>query len=528
MKEKRWLTGWLVLVVMSLVIIGAWVYKIDPYFHYHKPDTNNYYYSLNNQRSQNDGISKHFDYDALITGTSMTENFKTSEFDDVFGVNSIKVPYSGGSYKEINDNLVIALNNNPNLKTIVRCLDMEKFFEEASAMRYELGEYPMYLYDSNPFNDVNYLFNRDVIFGRAYPMTVANETDEFEPGITSFDDYSRWQNCIFGINTVCPDGIKYSGHGDAIHLTNEEKKVIEENITQNVTSLADKYPDVNFYYFFSPYSIVWWEWVASDGTIYKRLEAERYIIELILEHKNIHLYSFNNRVDIITDLNNYKDRAHYGPWVNSLMLRWMKDGKYLLTKDNYKDYLQKEYDFYTTYDYNAINDQEDYESDFYAVALLNNELTGAKKINLLNNLEFVELSNASVITNETDTTPELNCQGSLLTPSENEQSVSDYLLNTDYAGAKVRLGNIGSHNYLVFYGKKVSTHGQPSVYVYDENNNVVGSLTADYHDIDNEWHQYVIDLSSYTGKIMIIFNGGYIDETGSQDSEYVFKDIVLY
>lgn len=127
MKAKTWLAGWAVLVVAALGLIGYEVYKVDPYFHYHKPDTSAYYYVLNNQRSQNDGISKHFDYNALITGTSMTENFKTSEFDEIFDVHSVKVSYSGGSYKEMNDNLKIALRHNPNLKTIVRCLDMGFF-----------------------------------------------------------------------------------------------------------------------------------------------------------------------------------------------------------------------------------------------------------------------------------------------------------------------------------------------------------------------------------------------------------------
>lgn len=59
----------------------------------------------------------------------MTENFKTSEMNEIFGVNSIKVPYSGATYKELNDNLIIALENNPNLKTIVRCLDYVRIFD---------------------------------------------------------------------------------------------------------------------------------------------------------------------------------------------------------------------------------------------------------------------------------------------------------------------------------------------------------------------------------------------------------------
>lgn len=62
MKTKEWIIGWLVIVIIVLTIIGSFVYKIDPYFHYHKPDTDDYFYSLDNERSQNDGISKHFDY----------------------------------------------------------------------------------------------------------------------------------------------------------------------------------------------------------------------------------------------------------------------------------------------------------------------------------------------------------------------------------------------------------------------------------------------------------------------------------
>ena len=168
MKAKTWLAGWAVLVVAALGLIGYEVYKVDPYFHYHKPDTSAYYYVLNNQRSQNDGISKHFDYNALITGTSMTENFKTSELDEIFDVHSIKVSYSGGSYKEMNDNLKIALRHNPNLKTIVRCLDMGFFFDSPNRMREDLGKYPTYLYDENPFNDVQYVYVRFLLYIRIY------------------------------------------------------------------------------------------------------------------------------------------------------------------------------------------------------------------------------------------------------------------------------------------------------------------------------------------------------------------------
>lgn len=370
MKYKKWLIGWIVLVAIMLTMIGGFVYKIDPYLHYHAPDTEKYYYSLDNERSQNNGIIKHFDYDALITGTSMTENFRTSEFDDIFDVKSIKVAYSGGTYKEINDNIAVALKNNPDLRVIVRCLDYDYLLSDNNSVRTDLGEYPTYLYDDNPFNDVYYLFNKDVIFSRAYGMVASARIEGAQPGITSFDSYSRWQDeYSFGKKSIIPEGISVTS-GEPIHLTEEEQNIIYDNLTQNVTSLADDYPKVDFYYFFSPYSAVWWALHANDGTIYRCLEAEEYAIELILNHPNIKLYSFTNCTNITTNLNYYKDITHYGEWVNSYMLKAMREGKCLLTKENYKEYLQEERFFYTTFDYNSLNEQKDYEDDSYAGVLL--------------------------------------------------------------------------------------------------------------------------------------------------------------
>lgn len=371
MRSKYWLASWLFLVASMLTVIGSYVYRIDPYFHYHKPDTGRYFYTLDNQRSQNNGISKHFDYNALVTGTSMTENFKTSEINALLDVNAIKVSYSGGSYKEINDNLAIAFQSNPNLKTVIRCLDYSKLLDEKDAMRNDLGKYPTYLYDSNPFNDVFYLFNKDVIFGRSYAMTMAAKEPGFQPGITSFDAYSRWQDYYtFGTQTVLQNRLDISPAESVAHLTDAERETILANITQNVTSLADAHPDAVFNYFFSPYSAAWWASCMNDGTMELYLEAEEYIISLILEHDNIRLFSFNNCTDITTDLNNYKDTIHYGEWVNSFILRSMYDGKYRLTKENYQQYLAEERLFYLSFDYTSLLSQEDYECDFYAANLL--------------------------------------------------------------------------------------------------------------------------------------------------------------
>lgn len=492
LNSKLWILIYFSLVIGALIVAAMQVIRIDPFFHYHQPNTESYYYTLDNERSQNNGISKHFDYDALITGTSMAENFKTSEMDKIFGTNSIKVCYSGGSYKEINDNLAVALKYNPDLKTIVRGLDMQKILEGKDTMRLDLGEYPTYLYDDNIFNDVNYIFNRDVIFNRVYSMMQANDSDGFKGGTTSFDVYSNWMpdfEGMFGIKTVSPDEITVLSPDEPIHLTDAEKNIVIGTVRQNITSLAEEYPDVSFYYFFTPYSAVWWKSILDTGAIYKQLEAEEIAIEQILAYDNIKLFDFNNLTYITTDLNNYKDNHHYGEWINSLMLRYMYDDKCRLTYENYKEYLDYELNYYLTFDYNSLNEQADYENDYYAEALLNQ---------LINNVSPLEFS------------------------------AKDCIASDEYIGCEISVADISDYKYLVFYGQKNQDNGQASVHIYDANDAKAAEYTIDYQNLDNEKHQYLIDVADLSGSVRIIFNDGYVDKTGTTDSAYAFFNVTLY
>jgi len=361
------------IVVIGLFSIGFIVIKVDPFFHYHTPQTDKYYYELDNQRSQNIGMLEHFDYDALITGSSMAENFNTSELDRLFGTNSIKVAFSGGLFKETNDAISAGLESNPDLKTVVRCLDLIMLMYEKDTSRIDLGVYPTYLYDHNYFTDVKYVYNRDIIFKRVFPMISASHRDDFVPGITSFDEYANWmgdEKCTFGVNTVLPMGISQGTPGEYEPLEENVREIVLASTLQNLTALPEKYPDVNFYYYFSPYSAAWWGTLIDNGIIYKQVQAEQLVIEELLKYDNIKIYSFNQCTDITTDLNNYKDTIHYAEWINSFILHCMKYDFGRITRDNYEQYLAAELEFYNSYDYESLNSQIDYENDLEAKDLL--------------------------------------------------------------------------------------------------------------------------------------------------------------
>lgn len=348
-KYKKWALGVLILTAVSLVLLGGFTAVIDPLFHYHKPLKGLSYY-IWDERYQNDGIVKHFDYDAIITGTSMTENFCTSELDALFGVNSVKVPFSGATYKETSDNLSRAFEANDYVKMVVQGLDLYMLRQNKDLMR-EDASYPDYLYDRNPFNDVSYVLNKEILLW--YTVRTLQQT-YYGRETTSFDEYAAWwKDAEFGPEAVLKNYSIPSRPMPQVSMSQEEITTTRENVTANLVEIARENPDVTFYFFFPPYSGVYWCNLYYEGTLEKQIQALTIATEELLECENVRLFSFATEFAMTADLNNYRDTTHYSQKINSRILQDMYAGKNILTWENYKDHWQQVRDFYMTLDYEA-------------------------------------------------------------------------------------------------------------------------------------------------------------------------------
>lgn len=350
MKEKKYFKILIFLITLFLIIIGGTVVIIDPYFHYHKP-LKFFSYRFGNQRYINDGIGRYFEYNSIITGTSMTENFKSSLFDKLFNSNSIKVPFSGGSYKEINDNLKRTLKRKKDIKYILRGLDYNQIIQDSEYMKYD--NFPLYLYDNNILNDYKYLFNKEVIIKGLGGVIVYNILGK---NTTTFDEYSNWnneyqsgkENVLRNYKRNKQENIKEE------KLERNDIEIIDKNIEKNVISLVKKYSNTKFIYFITPYSIVYWDQLKQEGKIEKQIMAEKYMIEKILEYPNVELYSFFNNYEMVCNLDNYRDPGHYMGKINDQILYWISKKEYQLTKENYEEYIRKNLGFYKNYNYDSI------------------------------------------------------------------------------------------------------------------------------------------------------------------------------
>ena len=95
----------------------------------------------------------------------------------------------------------------------------------------------------------------------------------------------------------------------------------------------------------------------NDGTLDSQIDAEQMVIEELVKYPNVKLYSFCNNAELVCNLEHYRDPAHYDEWVNSQILQWLQNDEYLLTKENYTDYIQTKREFYNNYDYSSLHDK---------------------------------------------------------------------------------------------------------------------------------------------------------------------------
>lgn len=348
---KKWFVGIIVFVIVCLLGFASIIVIIDPYFHYHKPiDGVAYVLNRDNERFQNDGIVRYFDYDTIITGTSMTENFKTSECDELFDAKSIKVPFAGGTYKEVNDNLLRAFEANDGIKRVIRSIDNECMIVDKDAIM-EGYILPEYMTNENPFDDISYVLNKEAM--KYAIMALQHTLKGYE--MTSFDDYATWmEEKYFGKYYVL---ITYTLEEPATEervLSEDEIIMIKENVRQNIVDTANTYPETEFYLYFPTYSICYWDKLNNLGEISYWIEAERIAIEEMLQCPNIKIFSFSNKFDIVCNLDNYVDRVHHGDWINSQTLEWLSQDECRVTKENYLEYLEEKEEFYSSFDYSSL------------------------------------------------------------------------------------------------------------------------------------------------------------------------------
>lgn len=311
-------------ILLFLCVLAVIVF--DPFFQYHKP-LKGLKAVLTDKEYQCVGSLKTFDYDSVIAGSSVSENYNNGWFDQGFGCKSIKAIRSYGATADLCYLLDIAFEHQE-LKYVFYNLDPSALVADAETT-YELTGCPMYLYDDNYINDVEYWLNKGVLMEKI-PYLIANSLIGDYDENNSYN-WAQWKE--FNSDMILGLYIRKPSISE-MKPENYYEDILRQNLDL-LTSRISAHPETEFYVFVPPYSMLWWDNIYREGDTEAYLYNMEQAMKTLLSYKNVKMFYFQNDREIITNLENYMDILHFSPEVNHYICESLIEGKHRISPENY-------------------------------------------------------------------------------------------------------------------------------------------------------------------------------------------------
>ena len=340
--NKRLTAALLLTVVVLLGLCGGTVRLVDPFFHYHNPDPEGEVWF--DQRAQGAGLLRSQEYETVLMGSSLAANYRPFWFDVFYETSTVKVTFPNGGFGEFTRALDYACTQQ-DVERVIFGLDPNLLARDPEE---EPDQLPEYLYDTNPWNDGQYLLNKDVLMRSGYTLLkkMSGETQ-------SIQDAFVWDGNVFFSKELALAGYE---RPEATGETLAADAFLENSRAnlERVTGWLEQYPDTEFIFFFSPYSILFWDKMNQLGQTEAMLTLLQETVETLLQYDNAELQFFMADTEVITNLENYADHIHVAGRVTYRMAQAMPTGQYRLTKETYVEVLDGLRDFVVHYDYEQI------------------------------------------------------------------------------------------------------------------------------------------------------------------------------
>jgi len=348
LKAKKFIKMFIIMLVVGMLLTAGIVVLFDPFYVYHKP-LPHLKAVLTDKEYQCVGTLRNFDYDALIVGSSVCENYNNTWFDEGFDCTTIKAIRSYGATADLCYLLDIAYEKH-DLNYVFYNIDPSSLYSPTQTT-YESTGCPTYLYDGNILNDYQYLYNKDVIFEKI-PAMLAKSFINYDEGDSY--NWAQWKTfhhlmCMTMYERIPDENITPMQDS---HMYDELAK---EN-TAMISNLVEAHPETNFKFFFSPYSMCWWDNSFRTGERDAVLNAQKICINELLKYENVELFYYQDDIDVITNLDNYMDTIHFSKDINHYICDSIIDGKDKLTKENVDEILSNMYELTEEIEYNYIHE----------------------------------------------------------------------------------------------------------------------------------------------------------------------------
>lgn len=334
MDGRKFLRRFGIAAAALMALAAGMVALFDPFYHFHGP-LPGMKAVVTQSEYQCIGTIRNFEYDSVLLGSSTAENYNNRWFDEAFGCTTVKAIKSSGTTADLKFYLDEAFAAH-DIKNIFYSLDLFALDGDPE-INFVNDSMPLYLYDKNPFNDVKYLFNKDVIFKDIPYLLAMNLSGGYDEGTS----YNWWQYKTFSEEETR----KHYDRSETVEPM-QDASCWKERVDANILILEEYvngHPGTAFYFLLPPYSQLWWDSVYRSGQLEEYLYARQAAMETLAVYENVRVLDFQVDERIIMELDNYMDPVHFSADINHLMAQEAakEDSVYLVKEEDIEERAEK-------------------------------------------------------------------------------------------------------------------------------------------------------------------------------------------
>lgn len=336
-EQDRHYVAWLLgLGVLLLGLAGVFNWVVDPLYFYHRP-----WFDIGfskNQRLQNPGIARQFDYDAVLLGTSRTETFQTSALQRALGLNIINLSVSASLVTEQALLLDVVLQNQA-IRRVVWEINYPSFSlgdrlydrQGDRILSLGLGTFPEYLYEVGPETPFRYLLSLDILFEslRAIRGQRPDNYDTLHYWVDRFE-YSEAR-----VLAAWDHRRRYWTDARRAYLAQHAPtpREVQDVFVKRVERVIQQNPQVQFDLLLLPATVLEYgmDFRIRRGRFESRLSLNEAVARAQAQFPNVRIFNFQVDKRLTHDFSRWKDLEHFDASTNEFIINALAQDGYQAT-----------------------------------------------------------------------------------------------------------------------------------------------------------------------------------------------------
>lgn len=324
--------------IVLMFCLGMASYLVDPFFQFRVKSDSQYFL---NPRFVNGGLAKNYEYNTVVLGSSMVQNYNLSILrKNNDAVKPVKLSTGGMNILEME--YLYSFIKKDEVKACIINIDIPQFNLTSEEVRY-----PKYLYDNGLMNKLEYLYGYETLIRftpidlglslylknkEDIPLVYKMKTSIDNIGNTSLDGYFSAEH----VKELYLNGISVS-----LQDNNGMKERMHNRLDTMFSRMAfEKHKNIQYTLVLPPYSALYWYHTTKAEYKSQFIDFIYYLNNAVKNYDNVKIAFFFD-IDEITDLNNYTDITHFSPVLSDKILENIDNPIYKLNSSNIDSRIQR-------------------------------------------------------------------------------------------------------------------------------------------------------------------------------------------